>query len=139
MHAGSKILVVEDNYLFAQVICDFVVDCGMEAIGPACGLETGLVYAREAPIDGAILDINLDGRFSFPICVVLAQRGIPFCFLTGYSDLALVPQQFRSLPLVSKPFEPKEMQDAIEMMLSGQPGGPLARAASSTVRSRVAS
>jgi Response regulator len=91
------------------------------------------------PIDGAILDIDLDGRFSFPICVVLAQRGIPFCFLTGYSDLALVPQQFRSLPLVSKPFEPKEMQDAIEMMLSGQPGGPLARAASSTGRSRAAS
>jgi DNA-binding response OmpR family regulator len=139
MRAGSKILVVEDNYLFAQVVCDFVVDCGMEAIGPACGLETGLVYAREAPIDGAVLDIDLGGHFSFPICVVLAQRGIPFCFLTGYSDLALVPQQFRSLPLVSKPFEPKEMRDAIEMMLSGQPGGPLARAASSTGRSRAAS
>jgi hypothetical protein len=50
-----------------------------------------------------------------------------------------VPQQFRSLPLVSKPFEPQEMQDAIEMMLSGVSGGPLARAASSTGRSQAAS
>jgi DNA-binding response OmpR family regulator len=135
MVAGAKILVVEDNYLLAEVVCDFVTDCGMQPIGPATGLDRGLVYAREAPLDGAILDINLDGRLSFPICSVLMQRGIPFCFLTAYGDLSLVPQPFRAAPLVSKPFETEEMRGAIEAMLSGQPGGPLLRAASSTGRS----
>jgi len=128
MFAGSRILVVEDNYLLAEVICDFVIECGMQPVGPAAGLETGLVYARETSLDGAILDINLDGRLCFPICSVLAQRGIPFCFLTGYSHLAMVPQQFRGAPLVSKPFEPEEMRSVIEMMLSGQLTGPLLRA-----------
>src|SRR5215475_7255297 len=130
MGGGAKILVVEDNYLLAEVVCDFVAECGMQPIGPATGLDRGLVYAREAPLDGAILDINLDGRLSFPICSVLAQRGIPFCFLTAYGDLSLVPQQFRAVPLVSKPFETEEMRCAIETMLSGQLGGPLLRAAS---------
>jgi DNA-binding response OmpR family regulator len=139
MYSGSKILVVEDNYLLAQVVCDFVAECGFDPIGPASGLETGLVYAREAPLDGAILDINLDGHFCFPICSVLVQRGIPFCFLTGYSHLSMIPQQFRGAPLVSKPFEPEEMRSVIEMMLSGQLTGPLLRAASSKGRSAAAS
>lgn len=132
MFTGSKILVVEDNHLFAEAICDFVAECGMLPVGPATGLERGLLYARAAPLDGAILDINLDGRLSFPICHVLQQRGIPFCFLTACSDLSLVPKQLRGVPLVSKPFEPAEMLTAIETMLHGEQGGPLMRAASST-------
>jgi DNA-binding response OmpR family regulator len=131
MFEGAKILIVEDNYLLAEVVCDFVSDCGMEPIGPATGLDRALVYARETPLDGAILDINLDGRLSFPICSVLRQRGIPFCFLTAYGDLSLVPQQFRAVPLVSKPFESDEMRTALATMLSGGLGGPLLRAASS--------
>jgi DNA-binding response OmpR family regulator len=131
MPAGSKILVVEDNYLLAEVVCDFVTECGMEPVGPASGLETGLVYARETPIDGAVLDINLDGRLSFPICEVLRDRGIPFAFLTGCSNLALVPPEFRHAPLIAKPFEPREMKSALEGMLAGEMGGgPLARAVS---------
>ena len=131
MFTGSQILVVEDNYLLAEVICDFVAECGMHPVGPATGLDCGLRYARVAPLDGAILDINLGGRLSFPICQVLQQRGIPFCFLTSYSDLSRVPKQFRAVPLVSKPFEPDEMRTAIETMLRGELGGPLMRAASS--------
>jgi DNA-binding response OmpR family regulator len=139
MLTGSKILVVEDNYLLAQVICDFVAECGFEPIGPASGLDTGLVYAREASLEGAILDINLDGRFCFPICHVLVQRGIPFCFLTGYSHLSMIPQQFRGAPLVSKPFEPDEMRNVIEAMLSGQLTGPLLRAKPAGGRARAGS
>jgi DNA-binding response OmpR family regulator len=130
---GSRILVVEDNFLLAEVVGDFLTECDMEVVGPACGLNIGLVYAREAVLDGALIDINLNGRLCFPICDVLRERGIPFAFLTGYSDLALVPQRYRDVPLVAKPFEPMEMKTAIMAMLSGQLDGPLAFAAS-TVR-----
>jgi CheY-like chemotaxis protein len=134
MFEGAKILVVEDYYLFAEVVCDFVSDCGMRPIGPATMLDQAMVYARQAPLDGAILDIELAGRLSFPVCSVLQQRGIPFCFLTGYSDLSLVPQQFRVVPLVSKPFEDDEMRRAILTMLSGKVDSPLMRAASTTAK-----
>lgn len=137
--AGSRILVVEDNYLLAEVVCDFVTDCGMEPVGPAPGLETGLVYAREAPIDGALLDINLGDRLSFPICAVLAERNIPFAFLTGYSHLSLIPHAYRSAPLVAKPFDPDELRGIIEGMLSGRQGGSLARATSAKVPLEVCS
>ena len=134
MFNGAKILVVEDYYLFAEVVCDFVIDCGMRPIGPATMLEQAMVYAREAPLDGAILDIDLAGRPSFPVCSVLHQRGIPFCFLTGYVDLSMVPQQFRVVPLVSKPFEDEDMRRAIAAMLCSKFGSPLMRAASTTTK-----
>jgi DNA-binding response OmpR family regulator len=128
--AGSRILVVEDNYLLAEVVCDFVIDCGMQPVGPASGVETGLVYAREAAIDGAILDVNLNDRFCFPICAALAERNIPFAFLTGYGQLSMIPQAYRSAPLVAKPFDPDELRGVIDGMLSGRRDGPLARASS---------
>lgn len=124
MPDGSRILVVEDNFLLAEVVGDFVTDCGMEVVATACGLEIGLVHARETPLDGALLDINLNGRFCFPICDVLRERGIPFAFLSGYGDLALVPPRYRNIPLVSKPFGPDEMKGALDAMLSGESGGP---------------
>jgi DNA-binding response OmpR family regulator len=137
--AGSKILVVEDNYLLAEVVCEFVIECGLVPVGPASGLETGLVYAREAPLDGAILDINLDNRLCFPICGLLAERNIPFAFLTGYSHLSMIPQAFRTAPLVSKPFDPDELRGVLEGMLSGRRDGPLVRASSSIARLAAAS
>lgn len=132
MFKGARILIVEDYYLFAKVVCDFVTDCGMRPIGPATKLDQAIVYARQAPLDGAILDIDLRGQLSFPVCSVLNQRGIPFLFLSGYSDLSLVPQQFRVAPLVSKPFEDDEMRSAIATMLSGKLGSPFTRAITTT-------
>ncbi len=111
-----------------------VYECGMVPIGPAAGLEAGLIYAREAPLDGAILDINLDNRLCFPICDLLVERGIPFAFLTGYSHLSMIPQAFRTVPLVSKPFDPDELRGVIEGMLAGRRDGPLVRASSSVAR-----
>ena len=127
MFQDAKILVVEDNHLFAEVVCAFVSDCGMRPIGPVAGLERGMIFAHNAPLDGAILDIDLHGQLSFPICTVLLQRGIPFCFLTGYSDLSRIPQQFRTVPVVPKPFEDDEMRWVIEGMLAGKLGNPLMR------------
>jgi CheY-like chemotaxis protein len=116
---GSKILVVEDHYLLAEVICEFISECCMAPIGPAACLQTALVYAREADLDGAVLDIDLDGRLSTPVCAMLTSRNIPFIFHTGYRDLSFIPSQFQSVATVAKPFEPSEMKSALEKMLCG--------------------
>jgi DNA-binding response OmpR family regulator len=121
----SRILVVEDSSLLAEAVCNFVLDCGMEPVGPAASLDAGLAFAQ-APLDAAILDINLDGVFCFPICSLLTQRHVPFAFLTGYSDLSIIPKPFRYAPLVAKPFEPEEMRSVIDTMLRGDVNGPIA-------------
>ena len=57
------------------------------------------------PLDGAPLDVNLAGKFCFPAVVGLKERGVPFVFLTGYGDSAMMPIKFRTEPRLVKPFD----------------------------------
>ena len=45
-----------------------------------------LRLAEQEALDGAVLDVNLNGDWCFPIAEVLRRRGVPFIFLTGYDD-----------------------------------------------------
>jgi CheY-like chemotaxis protein len=113
---GGRVLVCEDNLLMADVVAEFVRECGLEPVGPVGRLESAMQMARERALDGAILDINLNGQRCFPICAILAARRIPFIFLTGYSA-ATLPIEYRGVPMVIKPFEPNEMKDVLAQML----------------------
>jgi DNA-binding response OmpR family regulator len=89
--------------------------------------------ARERALDGAILDINLNGRPCFPVCAILSARRIPFIFLTGYPDAA-IPVEYRGAALVTKPFEPNEMKEVLAQMLGLPRGWPPPEHLSSSVR-----
>ena len=113
---GGRVLVCDDNLLMAEVVAEFLLECGLEPMGPVGRLESAMRMARERALDGAILDINLNGRPCFPICAILSVRRIPFMFLTGYPHAA-IPIEYRAAPLVSKPFEPNEMKEIVANML----------------------
>ena len=113
---GGRVLVCDDNLLMAEVVAEFLRDCGLEPLGPVGQVETAMQMARERALDGAVLDINLNGKPCFPICAILSARRIPFIFLTGYPAAAL-PIEYRGVTLVSKPFEPNEMKEVLADML----------------------
>jgi hypothetical protein len=85
------------------VVVDVLCDCGCCAVGPAPRLAQGLMLAAVERLDGALLDVNLAGEACFPIAAALDARGIPFAFLTGYSDGA-IPAEYREVPRLMKPF-----------------------------------
>ena len=74
-----------------------------EVVGPAGRGEEALRLAAERPIDAAILDVTLGGEKSFEVADVLARRGVPFAFLTGYEEAAL-PERFRGRLVIRKPY-----------------------------------
>ena len=113
---GGRVLVCDDNLLIADVVSEFLQECGFKPVGPVGRLESAMQMARERTLDGAILDINLAGRPCFPICAILSARRIPWVFLTGYSE-AGIPAEYRGAPLIAKPFEPTEMKEILEHML----------------------
>jgi DNA-binding NarL/FixJ family response regulator len=61
----KKILSVEDGYLLAEEIAASLRNCGMEPVGPVGRLEEACRMARERALDGALLDIKLNGDVSF--------------------------------------------------------------------------
>jgi DNA-binding response OmpR family regulator len=66
---------------------------------------------REA-IDVGLLDVNLGGEMVFPIARALADRGVPFIFLTGYDEESL-PAAWRDRPLLEKPVTPSILGEAL--------------------------
>jgi DNA-binding response OmpR family regulator len=104
-----KILVVEDNTLVAETIAEALIDSGYEVVGPATNLTAGLELAQEEELDGALLDVNLAGRLCFPIAWMLSARKVPFLFVTGYADAAMIPAELRSTGRLTKPFRLAEL------------------------------
>lgn len=69
--------------------------------------------AEKEDLDLAILDVNLDGRMSFPVAEILARRGVPFLFATGYGSAGIEPP-YRDRPVIRKPFSLEDLGKAID-------------------------
>jgi DNA-binding response OmpR family regulator len=105
---GLRILVVEDLLLLAELIRDQLEECGCAVVGPVARLSEAMTLAREEALDGAILDVNLGGRLSFPVAGILRERDVPYVFLTGYDDEELFPDEYRGAPRLGKPYRHRD-------------------------------
>lgn len=110
---GLHVLVVEDAFLVALDLSDQLTDSGCDVIGPASSVKQALEKIDGVALDGAVLDVNLAGERSFPIAELLASRGIPFLFLTGYDSATVFPDEFRHAPRLSKPVDAKALNEAV--------------------------
>jgi CheY-like chemotaxis protein len=108
--AGLKILVVEDEMLVSLTIEDLLADQKCLIVGPYDEVPSALTAARTEAIDAALLDVNVKGIKIYAVAETLAQRKIPFLFLSGYGDHAIPPDRPHWIAC-EKPFKP-------EMLLS---------------------
>lgn len=113
---GKRILVVEDEYFVAADLKRALAAERAVPVGPAGDLRRGLVLLDGEPVDGALLDVNLEGSSSYAIADRLAERGVPFVFLTGYDGWAL-PDAYRDAPRIPKPFKVGQVLDALRLLI----------------------
>lgn len=103
--AGRKILVVEDDYLIAQVIVGLLEDAGATVIGPLGTIEDAMTMATDTSVavDSAILDINLHGLASYSVADALSARHVRVIFATGYGKQG-IDAPYQHYPHCTKPF-----------------------------------
>jgi DNA-binding response OmpR family regulator len=118
--AGKRILVVEDEYFIATDVKDALRKQGATVIGPVADLEQGLALAADDSLDGAVLDVNLEGAQTFPIADLLMRASVPFVFVTGYDAWAL-PEPYRGAPRIAKPIAMKALLATIERLVVLEP------------------
>jgi len=111
------ILVVEDDYLTAVAVCDVVRDCGFAVAGPVQKVESGLQLISTQAVQAAIIDINLNGTESYPLCHELGKRHVPFVFLTGHSPSSIAPK-FQAVPLLPKPIDMQQLRMTLGRLAS---------------------
>jgi DNA-binding LytR/AlgR family response regulator len=111
--SGCRILLVEDDFLIGESVAAIVQEAGGSTIGPfATMIEAlGCLSDLEA-IDGAVLDVGLEGEFSYPLAEALRTTRIPFLFLTGRSKQEL-PADFASATHLQKPFNASSLVKAL--------------------------
>jgi len=113
----GRILVVEDEPAVGLCLQDIVQGLGCTGIGPVGRLAAAMELARNAPIDAALLDVNLgNGDFSYPVARALEARGIPFAFVTAYASSSL-DGAFCRHAIVNKPFRLAEIRTCVRRLL----------------------
>jgi two-component SAPR family response regulator len=103
-----RILVVEDEFLLAAHIEDLLVDADVEVIGPVGTLDEAMKLAKDETMHGALLDVNIDGGRIDDVAAILAERDVPFVFVTGYGR-ANLPPLFQDAVVVAKPFSDSDL------------------------------
>ena len=115
---GVKVLVVEDEYLVAALMEDILESAGCVVAGPIPRLAQALDAASSQAYDVAVLDVNLAGERVYPVADILAQRNVPFVFVTGYGVL---PGEYANRPRLCKPFKMADLLDTLSDIVKTAP------------------
>lgn len=110
---GRRILVVEDEYVLAEHLRRELVRHGVEVVGPAASVADALELIQAGgSLDGAILDVRLDGKLVYPVADVLRKLGVPMVFTTGY-DPGELPEAYADVPCCEKPVKVHRLAQAL--------------------------
>jgi light-regulated signal transduction histidine kinase (bacteriophytochrome)/CheY-like chemotaxis protein len=102
------VLLVEDSMIIAMDAEDTIRQLGAEKIVTAPSVEYAKTALQDSEFDFALLDVNLGSGNSAEIADLLAARGTPFAFATGYGEgsefLARHP-----VPVLNKPYSAPQL------------------------------
>ncbi len=116
--AGRRVLVVEDEALVALYFADVLEELRCVVVGPAQTLADAMGLARTAPLDAAILDLNLRGQPAWPVADALAERGVPFVIVSGYAGLDL-GRPTVAAAVLAKPTDAARLAEGLAACLGG--------------------
>ncbi len=108
-----RILVVEDDHLQSRRMVQLLTELGCEVVGPIGRLDAALRAARDSCLDGAVLDVDLRGESSIAVASLLADRGCPFVFVTGFAHLDGLPGFLSRVSHLTKPVSRYDLETTI--------------------------
>ncbi|MEK0084517.1 response regulator [Benzoatithermus flavus] len=100
--ARRRVLIVEDEALIALDMEATLRQQGYEIVGLATSVREAIRLLDEMRPDAAVLDINLGQEKVFVLADALAERDVPFVFVTGYEP-EILPPRHRHRPTAVKP------------------------------------
>ena len=115
--AVPRLLVVEDEYLIRMLLEDMLAELGYDVAAAVGTLAEASELAAHGDFSAAILDVNLDGQEVYPVAEILAKRGLPFVFVTGYGERSL-GEPFHDHPALQKPFQAEQLKAALDGLLA---------------------
>ncbi len=101
---AKRLLLVEDSMMIALDAQAMLAEEGVDVEVAGTIADAERLLATET-FDVAVLDVNLSGETSFGVADRLIGLRLPFVFATGYGESNAMPERFRTVPVVSKPYD----------------------------------
>lgn len=115
----SLILIVEDEPFIALTLEDMLDELGFALAGTVSQISEALEMIERQPVDCALLDVNLGSEKIDPVADLLASRGCPFIFTTGYGRSG-IPQGHAGRPVLQKPFRMDDLASTLKATLDAR-------------------
>jgi CheY-like chemotaxis protein len=106
-----RILILEDDPFIALDLQAILESEGHEIVGVFDSLSEAYEHLEDG-FDYALLDIDVVGGKSFGVAAALAERRIPFAFVSA-SHPGDLPQSLRPVAFIPKPFEEKAILQSV--------------------------
>jgi len=113
----GAVFLVEDEALIRMMIVEMLEELGHRVVAEAGSIQAAEPLARTSVFDLAVFDINIAGFNISPIAEIVAARGLPFIFVTGYGPAGR-PVLFEDKPVLRKPFLISDFATFINSALS---------------------
>lgn len=123
MNAHSRVLVVEDDQVLQDALCDTLTFGGHEAIPAANGVEA-LAQANSKSVDLIISDVQMDQMDGYQLLRAIKKSSpdIPVVMITAHGGVEGAVEAMRSgaSDYLQKPFQAEVLLDMVERFCSGQ-------------------
>ncbi len=120
----KRILVVDDEVIIADDLCNTLIKLGYDALEPALSYKQAIEVLSNESIDMAILDINLGGRKTGMDVAEYIQEhlNIPFIYLSSHTDSKTLELAKNTMPYayLVKPYGATDVMTAIEIAFNNQ-------------------
>jgi CheY-like chemotaxis protein len=114
-----RVLLVEDEIMVALLLEEMLAELDFEVVGPVARLDRAVEMAQLQALDLALLDVNLNGKETYPVAEALAAREIPLVFVTGYGRGTL-RAPYRDRPTLQKPFRRDDLRELVAEVCSAK-------------------
>lgn len=109
---GLRVLILEDEFLIAMDVEQLCRESGAEDVFIVRSLQE--LEGGEMPdFDVAIVDLMLSGVSTLDFARQIYDRGVPFVFASGYSDLQEITEKFPGVSVVGKPYAGEDLIGAV--------------------------
>lgn len=109
---ARRVLLVEDEYIIAADLAIALADQAIDVVGPVGNAAQALALIAAEPLDGAVLDINLNGEEAYAVADALIARRTPLVFATGY-DRSAIRTPYENIPRCEKPVDARRVIDLL--------------------------
>lgn len=113
---GLQVFVVEDVDLIAQLLRDLVERSGCKVAHVSHRVTEAIEFAKSGDFNAALLDVEIAGQDVHPVVEKLAERDIPFAFVTGHGLTRPKTGIYRNRPVLNKPVSRPELEEILRIL-----------------------